>query len=210
MPILGGMAQGTRIEIHPENPQARLIQRAVEVLRKDGIVIYPTDSGYAVGCSSDSHKALSRLYQMKKPLKKFVMALLFQDFKKASEYAVIDNYAFRLIKSRIPGPYTFILPAEHRIVRKLDVKRPEIGCRWPDHPILTDLIRELGVPLVNTAAKWEEDQELTDPDEIWDLFQHSVDLMLDIGPVMVQPTNVIKVGNGSIEVLRGEFPGILD
>lgn len=200
------MAQAIRISLHPETPQARHLKHAADILRKDGLVVYPTDSGYAVGCSTDSHKALMRLYQLKKPLKKFVMALLFQDMSKASDFAVIDNYAFKLIKSRIPGPYTFILPAEHRIVRKLDVKRPEIGCRWPNSPVIQGILTELGSPLVNTAAKLEEEQELTDPDEIWELFQHHVDLMLDIGEVPVNPTNVIKVGNGSVEILRGEFP----
>lgn len=203
------MPQGIRIEIHPENPQVRLLKRAAEILHHDGLVVYPTDSGYAVGCSTESHKALARLYQLKKPLKKFVMALLFPNFAKASEYAVIDNYAFRLIKPRIPGPYTFILPAEHRVVRKLDVKRPEIGCRWPNHPVLQGLLDELGHPLVNTAAKLEESQEFTEADEIWALLGNHVDMMLDIGPVPVLPTNVIKVGNGSIEILRGEFPDLV-
>ncbi len=196
---------GTRIEIHPKNPQPRLIQQAAKILSSGGLVVYPTDSGYSLGCSAESHKGIERLYQLKKPMKKFVMALLFRDFSKASSYAVIDNYAFNLIKSRIPGPYTFILPAEHRIVRKLDVKRPEIGCRWPNHPVIQALIDELGGPLLNTAAKLEETQELTQADDVWSLFQGHIDMMLDIGDVPINPTSIVKVGNGQIEILRGEF-----
>jgi tRNA threonylcarbamoyl adenosine modification protein (Sua5/YciO/YrdC/YwlC family) len=197
------MSVSERIEIHPVNPQSRLIAQAAKILRDGGIVAYPTDSGYAIGCCANSHKGIERLYQIKKPIKKFFMALLFQDFSRASEFAVIDNYAFKLIRSRIPGPYTFILPAELRIVRKLDVKRPEIGCRWPDHPVTQALLEALECPLLNTAAKIEEGQEFTDPDDIWNLLRNKVDLFLDIGEVPINPTNIIKVGNGSVEILRG-------
>lgn len=199
------MSVAERIYIHPINPQSRFIKHAADVMNRGGLVVYPTDSGYALGCSADSHKGIEKLYALKKPLKKFVMALLFLEISKASEYAVIDNYAFKIIKPRIPGPYTFILPAELRIVRKLDVKRPEIGCRWPDHPVLRSLLQELSGPIVNTAAKTEELQELTDPDEIWNLFHGTVDLMLDVGDVAINPTNIVKIGNGSVDVLRGEF-----
>jgi len=199
------MSNSERLEIHPVNPQARFIAQAVKVLRDGGLVAYPTDSGYAIGCSSNSHKGIEKMYQIKKPMKKFVMALLFLDFSGASEYAVIDNYAFKLIRSRIPGPYTFILPAELRIVRKLDVKRPEIGCRWPDHPVTRALLESLECPLLNTAAKIEEGQEFSDPEDIWNLLRGKVDLFLDVGMVPLNPTNIIKVGNGSVEILRGEF-----
>jgi len=199
------MAKAIRLRVHPETPQVRFLKQAAEVLSKGGLVVYPTESGYAVGCSAESHQGIQRLYQLKKPLKKFVMALLFLDFTKATEYAVIDNYAFRLIKSRIPGPFTFILPADYRITRKLDVKRPEIGCRWPSHLATRGILEELGCPLVNTAAKLEESQELTDPDEIFDLFEGQVDLMIDAGEIPINPTNIVKIGNGEVEVIRGEF-----
>ncbi|HSQ40725.1 MAG TPA: L-threonylcarbamoyladenylate synthase [Fibrobacteraceae bacterium] len=196
---------GTRISIHPVNPQTRFLRQAVDVLRDGGLVLYPTDSGYALGCDASSHRGIERLYRVKNPMKKFFMALLFLDFTKASEFAVIDNFAYRTIKAKIPGPYTFILPAEHHIVRKLDVKRPEIGCRWPEHPVLQGLLQELGGPLLNTAAKQEDAQQLTSPDELWKIFHGLVDLMLDVGEVSIQPTNIIKIGNGDLEVIRGEW-----
>jgi len=199
------MGKAVRLVVHPDNPQIRSLKQAAEILTKGGLVVYPTDSGYAVGCSADSHHGIQRLYQLKKPMKKFVMALLFQDFSKASEYAIIDNYAYRIIKGRIPGPYTFILPADYHIARKLDVKRPEIGCRWPKHPATQGILEALGCPLVNSAAKLDETQILTNPDEIYELFAGHVDLMIDAGEVPINPTNIVKIGNGSVEVIRGEF-----
>ena len=199
------MSNAERHEVHPDNPHARIVKRAAELLHKGGLVVYPTESGYAVGCSAESHKGIERLYQLKKPMKKFVMALLFLDIAQASKYAVIDNYAFGVMKPRIPGPFTFILPAEHRIVRKLDVKRPEIGCRWPKHPAAQTLLRELQNPLVSSAAKLEDGQELVHPDDVWQVFRNHVDLMIDVGEIPLNPTNIVKIGNGNVEVLRGEF-----
>ncbi len=199
------MAKTLRVELHPETPHERHLKTAAEILRKGGLVAYPTDSGYAIGCSADSHQGIERLYLLKKPMKKFVMALLFNDFSHATQFAIIDNFAFRTIKNRIPGPYTFILPAEHRIARKLDVKRPEIGCRWPDHAVPRGLIQMLEYPLLNTAAKLEEEQEITDPDEIMSVFSGRIDMLLDVGQVPISPTTILKLGNGNLEVIRGEW-----
>ncbi|NLB63027.1 MAG: threonylcarbamoyl-AMP synthase [Fibrobacter sp.] len=194
-----------KLNVHPETPQTRWIKQALEVFQNDGVVAYPTDSGYAIGCSADSPKALKRVYQIKKPLKKYFMALLFSDFTNASKYAVINNFAFGQIKPRIPGPYTFILPSHYRIARLLGVKRPEVGCRWPTHPFLREILTQLEHPIISTAAKLEDGQELTCGDMIAEVFGHQVDLIIDCGEISINPTNIINMTKGDIEVVRGEW-----
>jgi tRNA threonylcarbamoyl adenosine modification protein (Sua5/YciO/YrdC/YwlC family) len=194
-----------RLELHPRNPQTRHIKSIAEALQKDGLVLYPTDSGYAIGCNAESSKAIHKLYALKKPMKKFFMALLIPDIKKANGYARISNFAFSVIKNRVPGPYTFILPADAGIARRLDVKRPEIGIRVPAHPFFDELFQHFDHPLLSTAAKLSEEQELTDPDELAKLFQNSVDIFADVGAVALAPTNIIRLVEDQIEVLRGEL-----
>lgn len=192
-----------RLEMHPQNPQVRHLKTIADTLMHDGLVLYPTDSGYAIGCNAESSKAIHKLYALKKPMKKFVMALLVPDMRTATAYARIDDFAFGIMKPRVPGPYTFILPADHRIARRLDVKRPEIGLRMPRHPFFSGLFDLFPHPLLNTAAKLSEEQEITDPDELENLFRHSVDIFADVGEVAVQPTNIIRLVDGDVEVLRG-------
>lgn len=199
------MSKAIRMEIFPDNPQKKVLQDTVKILNRGGVVAYPTDSGYALGCSVLNMKGIKALYQIKKPLKKYLMALLFHDLDQISEYARMDNFAFKHIRSRIPGPYTFILPAHHRIARTLGVKRPEIGCRWPNTPFLQQLLSLLDAPMLNTAAKIDDLQELHHVDQVWDVFQHSIDLLVDAGDVTIQPTNIISMVHGEIDVLRGEW-----
>ena len=101
-----------RFEVHPENPQARIVKLAAAALEDDALVLYPTESGYAIGCNAESPKAIHKLYALKKPMKKFFMALIVPDIRSATDYARIDNFAFNVMKPRVPGPYTFILPAD--------------------------------------------------------------------------------------------------
>ena len=152
-----------RLEVHPINPQSRFVKQAAEIFDKDGLVLYPTESGYAIGCSAESTRAIHRLYQLKKPMKKFVMAIILPDIRRASEYAHVSNFAFQIMKHRVPGPYTFILPADPSIARKLDVKRPEVGFRMPEHPFFKELFRLYDKPILSTAAKLSDDEIFTDP-----------------------------------------------
>jgi tRNA threonylcarbamoyl adenosine modification protein (Sua5/YciO/YrdC/YwlC family) len=193
-----------RYEVHPVNPQPRIVKLAAETLEKDGIVLYPTESGYAVGCNAESPKAIHKLYLLKKPMKKFVMALILPDIRRASEYAHVSNFAFSIMKQRVPGPYTFILPADPSIARKLDVKRPEVGFRMPTHPFFKELFQIFGKPILSTAAKLS-DEESTDPDAIWNQFEHSVDMMVDCGPIQINPTNIISLVHDEIEIIRGSL-----
>lgn len=193
------------LTVHPDNPQTRWIKQAVEVFQRDGVVAYPTDSGYAIGCSADSPKALKRVYQIKKPMKKYFMALLFSDFSNASKYAVINNFAFGQIKPRVPGPYTFILPSHYRIAKLLGVKRPEVGCRWPTHPFLQSVLADMEHPIISTAAKLEDGQELTSGEAVAEVFGNMVDLIIDCGEITTCPTNIIDMTKSTIEVVRGEW-----
>lgn len=195
----------TRLEIHPVNPQVRFVKQAAQILENDGLVLYPTESGYAIGCNAESSKAIHRLYALKKPMKKFFMALILPSISNATDYAKVSNYAFNIMKNRVPGPYTFILPAAPTIVRKLDVSRPEIGIRMPTHPFFAELFKHFDKPILSTAAKLSEDEALTDPDVLWSKFKASVDMMMDCGEIAINPTNIISLVNGEAEVIRGEL-----
>lgn len=194
-----------RLEVHPINPQSRFVKQAAEIFDKDGLVLYPTESGYAIGCSAESTRAIHRLYQLKKPMKKFVMAIILPDIRRASEYAHVSNFAFQIMKHRVPGPYTFILPADPSIARKLDVKRPEVGFRMPEHPFFKELFRLYDKPILSTAAKLSDDEIFTDPEDLWKLFEHKIDLMIDCGNIDIHPTNIISLVGNTVEVIRGEL-----
>ena len=193
-----------RIEVHPDNPQPRIVKQAAEILEDDGLVLYPTESGYAIGCNAESTKAIHKLYALKKPMKKFVMALIVPGIKFATGYARVSNFAFNIIKQRVPGPYTFILPADPHIARKLDVRRPEIGIRIPTHPFFAELFQHFDKPILSTAAKLSE-EDIFEPDVIWKTFEHSVEMMVDCGPIEISPTNIISLIGGNVEVIRGEL-----
>ena len=192
------------LELHPETPQKRFVKEAAKVLDKGGLVVYPTDSGYSVGCDAHNVKAIQKLYTLKKAIKKYVMALMLPEIKQITEFANMDNQAFRYIKSRVPGHYTFILPAQTHMMRKLGVKRKEVGVRIPDFPFLNSLFEEFPNPILNTAAKINEDESYIHPDDLERAFKGKVDLLLTMGEIQLNPTNVISLLNGEIEVLRGQ------
>ena len=194
------------LEIHPQTPQARHVRTIAEMLRKDSLLLYPTDSGYAIGCSAASPKAINKLYALKKPIKKALMAILLPDISSATDYARINNFAFQILKTHTPGPYTFILRADPQIARKLEVNRPEIGIRISPGIFVRALFEDFECPLSSTAAKIEEGQAFTKPEELTHVFQSKVDVFADMGEVLISPTNVVSLINNEIDVIRGEFP----
>jgi tRNA threonylcarbamoyl adenosine modification protein (Sua5/YciO/YrdC/YwlC family) len=195
-----------RLEIHEQTPQERHIKKIANELEHDALLLYPTDSGYAIACSAVSTKAINKLYKLKKPIKKALMALICPEISTASDYAKINNFAFQILKIYTPGPYTFILPADPQIVRKLDVNRPEIGIRISSHIFIKSLFEHFKHPLLSTAAKIEENQTFTKPEELEQVFQNKVDIFADMGEVLISPTNIISLVNNEITVIRGEFP----
>ncbi|MBT4494395.1 MAG: threonylcarbamoyl-AMP synthase [Gammaproteobacteria bacterium] len=190
--------------IHPVNPQARLIHQAVEILQKGGVVAYPTDSAYALGCHIGDKKAIDRIRVIRRLERDHHFALICRDLSELGVYAKVNNAAYRQIKAATPGPYTFILPATREVPRRLvDTKRKSIGMRVPDNEICRALLAELGEPIMSTTLILPGDEyPLTDPDEIRDLMEHQVDLVIDGGFCGLETTTVVSFENDAPEVVR--------
>lgn len=191
-------------EIHPTHPQARLIRRAVEIVRAGGIIAYPTDSGYALGCHIGDKEAMERIRRIRRLDEKHNFTLVCRDLSEIATYAIVGNADYRLLKAHTPGAYTFILPATREVPRRLqNPKRKTIGLRVPDHVITLALLAELNEPLMSsTLILPEEEQPLSDPHEIRERLEHQVDLVIDGGPCNLQPTTVVVLHDGVAQVAR--------
>ncbi|WP_058555181.1 L-threonylcarbamoyladenylate synthase [Thiohalocapsa sp. ML1] len=192
------------IEIHPKNPQPRLISRAAAVLRDGGVVVYPTDSCYALGCRLGEKAALDRIRMIRRVDDKHNFTLVCRDLSEIATYARIDNAAYRLLKSLTPGPYTFITEATKQVPRRLlHPKRRAIGIRVPDTPIVRDLLAELDQPILSTTLILPGDEQpLDDMYDIRSLMDHCVDLIIDGGHCGTEPTTVVDMTADPPAVLR--------
>ena len=188
--------------IHPDNPNPRLIRQAAEVLRGGGVVVYPTDSCYALGCHLDDKDAVTRIRQLRKLDEHHHMTLMCRDLSEISRYAQVDNSKFRLLKNNTPGSYTFILKATKEVPKRLQhPKRSTIGIRIPDHPVALALLEELGEPITSsTLILPEQAGPLNDAGHIRDLLEKQVELVIDGGAVGVDFTTVIDL-TGDVPVL---------
>src|SRR3989344_475192 len=191
-------------QIHPENPQARLIKQAVEIIRNGGVVIYPTDSSYAIGCQNGDKNAVERVRRLRQLDDKHTFALICSDLSQLGLFAKIDTGTFRVLKAHLPGPYTFILNATRDVPRLLlHPKKRTIGLRVPSHPIALALLEELGEPLMSvTLIMPGDDDPMTDPYEMRQLLEHQVDLIIDGGFGGVKASTVINLADGEPEVIR--------
>jgi len=191
-------------EIHPDNPQQRLIYQAVEILKKGGVIAYPTDSSYALGCHIGDKQALDRIRAIRRVDAKHNFTLVCRDLSELSNYAKVENDVYRLLKHFTPGPYTFILTATGEVPRRLqNPKRKTIGIRVPDHNITLALLEQLNQPLMSsTLILPDQDQPLSDPDEIREQLEHQVDLVIDGGFCGLEATTVVDLVNGAPAVLR--------
>ena len=191
-------------QIHPDNPQLRLIRHAVEIIRDDGLVVYPTDSSYALGCHVGDKHGMERIRRIRALGSRHNFTLVCRDLSEIASYAKVDNSAYRLLKSLTPGPYTFILSATHEVPRRLqNPKRKTIGIRIPDHAITQALLEELGEPLMSsTLILPGNDMPETDAGEIREKLEQDVDLVIDGGHCGFDPTTVIDMTSGAPEVLR--------
>lgn len=191
-------------QIHPENPQVRLIRQAVDVLRRGGLIVYPTDSAYALGCHIGDKMALDRIRAIRRLDKHHNFTLMCRDLSELATFARVDNKDFRLIKKHTPGPYTFILPATAEVPRRLmHPKRKTIGMRVPNTPIALALMEELGEPLMSSSLILPGDREpLTDPEDIRDALEHQVELIIDGGFCGLEPTTVVDLTGDTPEVIR--------
>lgn len=195
---------GQYFKVHPVDPQLRLLNRAAEIVRAGGVVVYPTDSSYAFGWNLGDKAALERVRRIRGIERDHDFTLVCRDLSDIATYARVDNWAYRLLKSLSPGPYTFILKATHQLPKRLqDPKRRSIGIRVPDHVIAQALLTALGEPLMSsTLLVPTEPFPLTDPEEIRDKIEHQVDLILDGGSCGLEPTSVLDLSGDSVKVLR--------
>ena len=191
-------------EIHPDNPQHRLIQQAVRIIDQGGLIVYPTDSSYALGCHIGDKSAMERIQRLRKLDKKHHFTLVCSDLSEIGEYAKVDNSSYRLLKSLTPGPYTFLLKATSEVPRRLmNPKRKTIGLRVPDNNITRAILSELGQPIMSsTLIEPGKYDALDDARAIRKKFEHDVDLVIDGGTCGIEPTTVINLIDGIPEVLR--------
>ncbi len=191
-------------QVHPDNPQRRLLAQAVAMLRDGAVVAYPTDSAYALGCHLEDKQALERLRRIRRVDERHNMTLVCRDLAEIATYARVDNPTYRLLKAHTPGPYTFILNATREVPRRmLHPKRRTLGLRIPDHAITRALLDELGEPLMSTTLILPgEDMPETDPWEIRQRLEHEVDLVIDGGHCGFEPTTVVDLTGEAPRVLR--------
>jgi tRNA threonylcarbamoyl adenosine modification protein (Sua5/YciO/YrdC/YwlC family) len=191
-------------QIHPDNPQARLIRQAVDIVRGGGVVVYPTDSAYALGCHLGDKNALDRIRRIRQLDDKHNFTLVCRDLSELAAYARVDNAAYRLLRHNTPGPYTFIFEATSEVPRRLKhPKRKTIGLRVPDNEIALALLQDLDEPLMSVTLQMPGDEyPLIDPYEIREILEHEVDLVIDGGYCGMEPSTVVDMSSGTPQVMR--------
>ena len=198
--------------IHPETPQARLIQQAVSLIQGGGVIVYPTDSAYALGCQLGDKKAMERIRRIRSLQENHNFTLVCRDLSELGTYAHVDNTTYRLLRHATPGPYTFVLEATREVPRRLiQPKRKTIGLRVPDHPIPQALLHTLNEPLMSaTLIMPGDDYPMTDPYDIRDSLEHEVDLVIDGGFCGLEATSVIDLTGPTPAVLRAGVGDVSD
>lgn len=189
-------------ELHPETPQLRYINKAIDILREGGVIIYPTDTVYGFGCDIFNHEAVERIYSIKHEAGTKLFSFICPDLKDISKYARVSDYAYKMMKRCIPGPYTFVLPAAKEVPKKLLSKRKTVGIRVPDHEIAIMLAKELGRPILSTSVTKRRGELLFDPEEIKAIFNPHVDLMLSDGALKGKPSSVVDLSGDKAEIIR--------
>ncbi len=192
------------IEVHPKDPQPRRVASIVQIIHAGGLVAYPTDSSYAFGCHIGDMRAINRIHRIRRTDQRHNFTLVCKDLSDIGVYARVDNWAYRLIKALTPGPYTFILPASREVPKRLqNPKRRTIGLRVPDHPLVSAMLESLGEPIMSSTLLLPgDDRPLTDPLEIEERIGGQIEAIIDAGPVGIEPTSVLDLTSGTVEVLR--------
>jgi tRNA threonylcarbamoyl adenosine modification protein (Sua5/YciO/YrdC/YwlC family) len=190
------------ITINPQNPQPRLIRKVVDILETGGIVVYPTDTYYGIGCDLMSPKAIERIYQLKRRDKSKPFSFICSDLTNISQYAKVSNYAYRTMKRLLPGPYTFILEGSKLVPKIMLTKRKTAGIRVPDNAICLALVRELGHPIITTSATTAEGEGFHDASLIHDHFGKQVDAVIDGSPVAGEPSSVVSLIDDTPQIIR--------
>ncbi|MGV8075648.1 MAG: L-threonylcarbamoyladenylate synthase [Syntrophobacteraceae bacterium] len=191
------------LEINHQHPEPRKIKKVVEVLLKGGIIVYPTDTYYGIGCDLFNKDAIERIYQLKRRSRHQPFSFMCHDLKNISEYAQMTNYAYKTMKRLLPGPYAFVLEGSRLVPRIMLTKRRTVGIRVPDNPICLAIIKELGHPVINTTATDAQTRAiLQSPREIQEKLGHALDLIIDGGTVPGKQSSVISLIDDIPEVLR--------
>lgn len=189
-------------ELHPVTPQIRFINKAVEVLKEGGVIIYPTDTVYGIGCDIFNKAALERIYAIKQDAGTKLFSFICPNLKDIAKYAKVSDYAYKTMKKLLPGPYTFVLPAAKEVPKTLWTKRQTVGIRVPNHNIALTLAKELGNPIVSTSVTTRKGDVLFNPEEIRSIFDFQVDLMLASGPLEGIPSSIVDLSGDEPEIIR--------
>jgi tRNA threonylcarbamoyl adenosine modification protein (Sua5/YciO/YrdC/YwlC family) len=189
-------------ELHPVNPEQRFINKAIKVLKEGGVIIYPTDTVYGIGCDIFNKQALDRVREIKSNPDIKLLSFICPNLKDISKYAKVSDYAYKMMKKLLPGPYTFILPAARQVPKKLWSKRKTVGIRIPDHHVALKIVEGLGNPIVSTSTTTRKGVLLIDPLEIRTVFDFQVDLMLASGNLSGIPSSVIDLSEEEPVVVR--------
>jgi tRNA threonylcarbamoyl adenosine modification protein (Sua5/YciO/YrdC/YwlC family) len=190
------------VAINSQNPQIRLIRRAVEILKSGGIIIYPTDTVYGMGCDLFNKRGIERIYEIQRRNRKQPLSFICSDLKDISRYARVSDEAYKIMKRLLPGPYTFILEASRVVPKIILPKRQTTGIRIPDNRICNALVAEMGSPVISTSVKNEGGELLSDPRVIEELFGKRVDMIIDGGIIAAEPSSVVSLLPEGIEVIR--------
>lgn len=190
------------LEVDMEHPAPRHVQRAVEVLEKGGLIAYPTDTYFGLGCDLFSKKAIERLYQLKGRDKRKPLSFLCPDLSDVAKYAHVSNFAYRTMKSLTPGAFTFILEATRQVPEMMMSKQKQVGIRVPDSALARALAASLGRPIVTTSATNAEGEPLIDSKDIKDEMGHGLELILDGGVRLMEPSTVVSLIGDTVEILR--------
>jgi tRNA threonylcarbamoyl adenosine modification protein (Sua5/YciO/YrdC/YwlC family) len=191
-----------RTKIHPDNPQQKHLNAATDVLRDGGLIIYPTDSVYGLGCDLFNKNAIEKIYHCKGNDKRKLLSFICPDLKGIAEYAYISNPAYKIMKHLLPGPYTLILNASKQVPKILLEKRKTVGIRVPDNAICQALLSEFGRPIISTSACLNNQAFLSDPDEIAETFERLADLFLDSGNGGLDPSTIIDFTQEEPVIIR--------
>jgi tRNA threonylcarbamoyl adenosine modification protein (Sua5/YciO/YrdC/YwlC family) len=189
-------------ELHPVNPELRFINKAINILKEGGVIIYPTDTVYGIGCDIFNKQALDRVKEIKSNPDIKLLSFICPDLKDIAKYAKVSDYAYKTMKRLLPGPYTFILPAAKNVPKKLWSKRKTVGIRIPDHPVALKIVEGLGNPIVSTSTTTRKGELIIDPQEIKAVFNSQVDLMLASGNLSGRPSSVIDLSGEEPVVVR--------
>lgn len=190
------------LQVNTIHPQPRHIGRIADVLRGDGVIVYPTDTVYGLGCDIRSKKALERVRRIKRIDNKRHLSFVFADLKTISQYAQVSDNAYKILRRYLPGPYTFVLKATRLVPRIVLTKRNEVGIRIPDNRICQALVAELGNPILSSSVRMPDDQLLDDPREIDNIYKGQVDLVVDGGVFLPEPSSIISLLEDEPQVLR--------